>query len=78
MKGLCGILRQMGLLQYHGDVKNYRMSGPDKSYSQEPRMLQVVWIEDRGPDRMMNSQWTPKTHVCPVSCLLSPGKSPKI
>lgn len=56
MKGRCGILRQVDLLQYHGDVKNYRMSGPDKSYLQEPRMLQVVWIEDRGPDRMMDSQ----------------------
>ena len=47
-KGLHGIFREMGLLQYHGDVKNYRMSGPDKSCLQEPRMLQVVWIEDQG------------------------------
>uniref|UniRef100_A0AAA9SK14 Mitochondrial ribosomal protein L32 n=1 Tax=Bos taurus TaxID=9913 RepID=A0AAA9SK14_BOVIN len=49
------------------EVNRCRRRNPHKLIKvKEPRMLQV------GPDRMMASQWTPKTHICPVSCLLSP------
>lgn len=64
----CSIFRQMGLLQYHRGVKNHRMSGPDGSCWQEPKVtLQVAGTENQGPHRMMASQWTPRA-PCPLSC----------
>lgn len=86
-KWLCGVFGffcflffwQAGSFVVSQRVKEQTMSSPEGSPRQNPRLtIQVTWIEDQEPDRMMAAQWTKEliSTPSPLTChLVNPPKS---